>query len=391
MKVAVVKERRAFEHRVAASPDTVKRMVGMGLEVVVESGAGEGAWFGDAAFAEAGATIAADAATALANADIWLKVQRPLIGGEAGMDELALTKRGVALIGLLQPAQNAGEAEAYANAGIAAFAMELVPRITRAQAMDVLSSQANLAGYKAVVDAAAEFGRAFPMMMTAAGTIKAARLLVMGAGVAGLQAIATGRRLGAIVSATDVRAAAKEQVESLGATFITVDEAASRSAETAGGYAREMGEDYQRRQRERITEALKRTDIVICTALIPGRKAPVLLTSAMVAELVPGSVIVDLAVEAGGNVEGSRPEETVLTPNGVKIIGPANMPSRIAADASQLYARNLLSFLTLLVTDKELKIDTADEIIKATLLTENGAVVNPLFGLPAAADAAASN
>jgi NAD(P) transhydrogenase subunit alpha len=392
MKVAVVKERRAFEHRVAASPDTVKRMVGMGLEVVVESGAGEGAWFSDAAFAEAGASIAADEAMALSDADIVLKVQRPLIGGEGGIDELALLKRGAVLIGLLQPAQNPAEAEAYAGAGIAAFAMELVPRITRAQAMDVLSSQANLAGYKAVVDAAAEFGRAFPMMMTAAGTIKAARILVMGAGVAGLQAIATGRRLGAIVSATDVRAAAKEQVESLGATFITVDEAAARTAETAGGYAREMGEDYQQRQRERITAALKRTDIVICTALIPGRKAPVLLTSEMVAELAAGSVIVDLAVEAGGNVEGSRPEETVLTPNGVKIIGPANMPSRIAADASQLYARNLLSFLALLVDkDKGLKIDTADEIIKATLLTENGAVVNPLLGPPAAAEAAASN
>jgi NAD(P) transhydrogenase subunit alpha len=391
MKVAVVKERRAFEHRVAASPDTVKRMVGMGLQVVVEGGAGEGAWFSDAAFAEAGASIAADEATALADADIVLKVQRPLIGGEGGIDELALLRRGAVLIGLLQPAQNPADVEAYAGAGIAAFAMELAPRITRAQAMDVLSSQANLAGYKAVVDAAAEFGRAFPMMMTAAGTIKAARILVMGAGVAGLQAIATGRRLGAIVSATDVRAAAKEQVESLGATFITVDEAAARTAETAAGYAREMGEDYQQRQRDRITEALKRTDIVICTALIPGRKAPVLLTSAMVAELAAGSVIVDLAVEAGGNVEGSRPEETVLTPNGVKIIGPVNMPSRIAADASQLYARNLLSFLALLVKDEELKIDTADEIIKATLLTENGAVVNPLLGSPAAAEAAASN
>jgi NAD(P) transhydrogenase subunit alpha len=391
MKVAVVKERRAFEHRVAASPDTVKRMIGIGLQVVVESGAGEGAWFRDTAFAEAGASIAADEATALSDADIILKVQRPLTGGEGGIDELALFKRGAVLIGLLQPAQNPADAEAYAGAGIAAFAMELVPRITRAQAMDVLSSQANLAGYKAVVDAAAEFGRAFPMMMTAAGTIKAARILVMGAGVAGLQAIATGRRLGGIVSATDVRAAAKEQVESLGATFITVDEAAGRTAETAGGYAREMGEDYQRRQRERITEALKRTDIVICTALIPGRKAPLLLTSAMIAELAAGSVIVDLAVEAGGNVEGSRPEETVLTPNGVKIIGPANMPSRIAADASQLYARNLLSFLTLMVKDKELKIDTADEIIKATLLTENGTVVNPMLGSPVAAEAAASN
>jgi len=392
MKVAVVKERRAFERRVAASPDTVKRMVGMGLEVVVETGAGEGARFGDAAFAEAGASIATDEATALGDADIVLKVQRPLIGGETGIDELALLKRGAVLIGLLQPAQNPADAEAYAGAGVAAFAMELVPRITRAQAMDVLSSQANLAGYKAVVDAAAEFGRAFPMMMTAAGTIKAARLLVMGAGVAGLQAVATGRRLGAIVSATDVRAAAKEQVESLGATFISVDEAAARTAETAGGYAREMGEDYQQRQRDRITEALKRTDIVICTALVPGRRAPVLLTSAMVAELAAGSVIVDLAAEAGGNVEGSRPEEVVLTPNGVKIIAPTNMPSRIAADASQLYARNLLSFLSLLVDkDRGLKIDTSDEIIKATLLTENGAVVNPSLAPSETLAAAVSN
>jgi NAD(P) transhydrogenase subunit alpha len=328
----------------------------------------------------------------LGDADIVLKVQRPLIDGEAGIDELKHLKRGSVLIGLLQPAQNPADVEAYARAGISAFAMELLPRITRAQSMDVLSSQANLAGYKAVLDAAAEFGRAFPMMMTAAGTIKAARVLVMGAGVAGLQAIATARRLGAIVSATDVRAAAKEQVESLGATFITVDEAAARSAETAGGYAREMGEDYQRRQREKIAETLKRTDIVICTALVPGRRAPVLLTEAMVAELVPGSVIVDLAVEAGGNVEGSRADEIVTTPNGVKIIGHINMPSRIAADASQLYARNLLSFLTLLVDkDNKIKIDTADEIIKTTLLTENGAVVNPALLTSATADAAAPN
>jgi len=390
MKVAVVRERRAYERRVAASPDTVRRIVGMGLDVAVESGAGDGAGFGDAGFAGAGATIAADLASALSDSDVALKVQRPLIGGDAGVDELAYLKRGAALIGLLQPVQNPADIEAYARAGIAAFAMELVPRITRAQAMDVLSSQANLAGYKAAVEAAAEFGRAFPMMMTAAGTIKAARALVMGAGVAGLQAIATARRLGAIVSATDVRAAAKEQVESLGATFITVDEAAAQTAETAGGYAREMGEEYQRRQREKIIEVLKRTDIVICTALIPGRKAPVLLTDAMIAELAPGSVIVDLAIEAGGNVEGSRPEEIVTTPNGVKIIGHTNMPSRIAADASQLYARNLLSFLTLLVDkDRQLKIDTTDEIIKATLLTENGAIVNPEFAPSVAADPAA--
>jgi H+-translocating NAD(P) transhydrogenase subunit alpha len=392
MKIAVIKERRAHERRVAASPDTVKRMVGMGLEVLTESGAGVGACFTDAAFAAAGAAVIADPAIVLADADILLKVQRPLIDGEAALDELKYLKHGSVLIGLLQPAQYPGDVDAYARAGISAFAMELLPRITRAQAMDVLSSQANLAGYKAVLDAAAEFGRAFPMMMTAAGTIKAARVLVMGAGVAGLQAIATARRLGAIVSATDVRAAAKEQVESLGATFISVDEAAARSAETAEGYAREMGEDYQRRQRERITEVLKRTDVVICTALIPGRKAPVLLTDAMISELAPGSVIIDLAVEAGGNVESSRPNEVVTTPNGVKIIGHVNMPSRIAADASQLYARNLLSFLALLIDkDHNLKIDPADEIIKATLLTENGVVVNPTLMPSITADAAAPN
>jgi NAD(P) transhydrogenase subunit alpha len=390
MKVAVVKERRAFERRVAASPDTVKRMVAMGLEVVAETGAGADASFTDAAFAAAGATIALDAATALGAADIVLKVQRPL-AGEDGVDELKLIRRGAALIGLLQPLEHPAEIEAYAEAGINAFAVELVPRITRAQAMDALSSQANLAGYKATIDAADAFGRAFPMMMTAAGTIKAARVLVMGAGVAGLQAIATARRLGAIVSATDVRAAAKEQVESLGASFITVDEAASRAAETAQGYAREMGEDYQRRQREKIAEALRRTDVVICTALVPSRRAPVLLTEAMVAEMAAGSVVVDLAVEAGGNVEGSRPGEIVTTPNGVTIIGHVNVPSRIAADASQLYARNLLAFLGLLI-DKEgrLKIDADDEIVKATLLTENGAVINPALARPAEAAAPAA-
>ena len=391
MKVAIVKERRAHERRVAASPDTVRRMVGMGLEVAVETTAGEGAHLSDSAFAAAGAAIAADAETAFADADIILKVQRPLLEGEAGIDELRPIKRGAVLIGLLQSALNPADIEAYARTGITAFAMELVPRITRAQAMDVLSSQANLAGYKAVIEAAVEFGRAFPMMMTAAGTIRAARVLVMGAGVAGLQAIATARRLGAIVSASDVRAAAKEQVESLGATFITIDEAAARTAETAGGYAREMGEDYQRRQRDRITEALKRTDVVICTALIPGRPAPVLLTSAMVAGMAAGSVIVDLAIEAGGNVEGSRPGEIITTPNGVKIIGHLNMPSRIAVDASQLYARNLLAFLTLLVDqDKQLKIDTADEIIQATLLTHNGEIVNPSLVSPNAAETAAA-
>jgi len=378
MKVAIIKERRANERRVAASPDSVKHMVGMGLQPVVESGAGAEAYLPDDAYSAAGALIVGDAAATLSDADIVLKVARPLLGGADGIDELGLMKRGAVLIGLLQPLRHPADTKAYAEAGIAAFAMELMPRITRAQTMDVLSSQANLAGYRAVLDAAAEFGRALPMMMTAAGTIKAARVLVMGAGVAGLQAIATARRLGAIVSATDVRAAAKEQVESLGATFITVDEEAMRAAETEGGYAREMGEDFQRRQREKITEALRRTDIVICTALIPGRRAPILLTEAMVAAMAPGSVIVDLAVESGGNVEGNRPGEIVTTANGVRIIGHMNMASRVAVDASQLYARNLLAFLALIV-DKEgqLRIDTADEIVKAALLTLDGAIVNP--------------
>jgi len=384
MKVAIVKERRAHERRVAATPDTVKQMIALGLGVSVETGAGAEAGFLDAAYEAAGAGIAADEAAALGDADLVLKVQRPVDG------EIGKLKRGAVLIGLLAPTQNKADVDAYAQAGVNAFALELVPRITRAQTMDVLSSQANLAGYKSVIDAAGEFGRAFPMMMTAAGTIKAARVLIMGAGVAGLQAIATARRLGAIVSATDVRAAAKEQVESLGATFITVDQEAAKSAETAGGYAREMGEDYQRRQREKVTEALKRTDIVICTALIPGRKAPILLTADMVAAMAPGSVVVDLAVEAGGNVEGSQAGSTVTTANGVRIVGHQNMPSRIAVDASMLYARNVMAFLHLLFDqEKQFRVDRSDEIIKATLLTMDGAIVNPAL-LPAAVPAAAS-
>jgi proton-translocating NAD(P)+ transhydrogenase subunit alpha len=378
MKISVAKERRADERRVAASPDTVKRLVGMGQEIVVESGAGAGCSFGDAAYEAAGARIAADAAAALGAGDIVLKVQRPLRAGEGALDELALMKRGAVLIGLLQPLQRRDDVEAYAKAGIAAFAMELVPRISRAQSMDVLSSQANLAGYKAVLDAAGEFGRAMPMMMTAAGTIAPARVLVMGTGVAGLQAIATARRLGGVVSATDVRLAAKEQVESLGATFLVVDLEAMKAMETAGGYAKEMGEDFARRQREHVTEALKKTDIVICTALIPGRKAPVLITREMVAVMRPGSVIVDLAVEQGGNVEGSELGKTVTSKNSVAIIGHANVPSRIAVDASQLYARNLLAFMGLLIDkDKSLKIDVADEIVRATLLTRDGKIVHP--------------
>ncbi len=378
MKISVVTERRAHEKRVAASPDTVKRLAGQGHEVLVEAGAGAGSAYTDAAYQSAGGKIV-DRAAAYGGADILLKVQRPLGNGEGGgLDEMALLRRGSVLVGLLSPLQQKDQVAAYAKAGVTAFAMELVPRITRAQTMDVLSSQANLAGYKAVLEAAAAFGRAFPMMMTAAGTIAPARALVMGAGVAGLQAIATARRLGAIVSATDVRLAAKEQVESLGATFLVVDLEAMKQMETASGYAKEASEDFQRRQREHVAEALKKTDIVITTALIPGRKAPVLITQDMVANMRPGSVIVDLAVEQGGNVEGAEYGKTVATANGVTILGPANLPSDIAVDASQLYARNVLAFLALIVDkEKNLHIDTNDEIVKATLLTRDGAVVHP--------------
>jgi H+-translocating NAD(P) transhydrogenase subunit alpha len=372
MRIAIPKERRPQERRVAASPDTAKRLVGMGHEVMVETGAGAGAAFPDAAYAAAGAAIAGSEAEALGLADIVLKVQRP------EPQEIGAMKRGAVLIGMLSPLQYPDDVKAYAAAGLTAFAMELVPRITRAQAMDVLSSQANLAGYRAVLEASVAFGRAFPMMMTAAGTIAPARVLVMGAGVAGLQAIATARRLGAVVSATDVRLAAKEQVESLGASFLVVDLEAMRQMETAGGYAREMGEDFAKRQREHLTEALKKIDIVICTALIPGRKAPILITKEMIGVMRPGSVIVDLAVEQGGNAEGSEAGRDVVTANSVTILGQLNVPSHIAVDASQLYARNLLAFLALVIDkDKSLKIDTADEIVKASLLTRDGAVVHP--------------
>ncbi len=376
MKIAIPKERRADEARVAASPDTVKKYVGMGFEVVVESGAGEGASLADASFVEAGATIAADAAAALKDADIVLKVARPLTAAE-GCDELALMKSGAILISHLAALQSQEQVAAYAKAGVTAFAMELLPRISRAQNMDILSSQSNLAGYKAVLDAAAEYGRAFPMMMTAAGTVPPARVLVLGAGVAGLQAIATAKRLGAVVYAFDVRPAVKEQVESLGGKFVEV-EAPAENAETSGGYAKEMGEDYKRRQAEKIAEVLKKTDIAISTALIPGKPAPVLITEEMVKGMRKGSVIVDLAVEAGGNCPLSEFGK-VVEKHGVKLVGHANVPSRLAADASLLFAKNLLNFLTLSY-DKEakgLKINWDDEIIKGTALTRDGQVIHP--------------
>ncbi|MEI8394945.1 MAG: Re/Si-specific NAD(P)(+) transhydrogenase subunit alpha [Rhodospirillaceae bacterium] len=381
MKVAIPAERRPNERRVAVSPETVKKIKGLGLEVVVESGAGAGASIPDRLYAEAGAEIVADPAALLGAADIVLKVQRPLTAGEGAIDELALLKPGALLIAILSPYAAPESVEAYAKAGITAFAMEFMPRITRAQSMDVLSSQSNLAGYRAVLDAAGEFGRAFPMMMTAAGTIPPARCLVMGVGVAGLQAIATARRLGAVVSATDVRPAVKEQVQSLGAAFVAVEDEEFKQAETKGGYAKEMSAEYKEKQAALIAETIKKQDLVITTALIPGRKAPILVSAAMVASMKPGSVIVDLAVEQGGNVEGARPGEVVTTENGVKIIGHLNVPSRIAVDASALYARNLLNLLQLLIDKKtgQTAIDWNDEIVKGIALTRDGRVIHPAF------------
>jgi H+-translocating NAD(P) transhydrogenase subunit alpha len=384
MKLAIPKERRANEARVAASPDTVKRLKGLGLEILVEAGAGAGASIPDQAFADAGARIVPDQAAALGDADIVLKVARPLSASEGGPDEIGAMKRGAILIGMLDPYRNREQVQAYAAQGLSAFAMELVPRITRAQSMDVLSSQANLAGYKAVLDASSAFGRAFPMMMTAAGTVAPAKVFVMGAGVAGLQAIATARRLGAVVSATDVRPVAKEQVESLGASFVMVESEETKQAETAGGYAKEMSEDYKRKQAALVAEHIRKQDVVICTALIPGRPAPRLVSADMVKSMKPGSVIVDLAVETGGNCELSELDK-VVEKHGVRIVGWGNVPARIAVDASALYAKNLLNFLGLIVgKDGALKLDPEDEIIKGSLLTRDGRIVHPAFAATAA-------
>jgi NAD(P) transhydrogenase subunit alpha len=370
MIIAIPKERRPGEARVAASPDTVKKFKALGFDVAIEAGAGVGASMTDDAYRAAGAAIAADAAAALKDADIVLKVQRPEVA------EVALMKPGALLLALMAPHAERAVVEACAQRQVTAFALELLPRITRAQTMDVLSSQANLAGYRAVIDGAAQFTRAFPMMMTAAGTVPPAKVFVMGAGVAGLQAIATARRLGAVVSATDVRRAAAEQVQSLGAKFVMVE--LKEDMQTAGGYAKELTAEDQARQAELVAGHIKNQDLVITTALIPGRPAPKLVSRAMVESMKPGAVIVDLAVEAGGNCELARKDEVVMH-NGVAIVGYSNLPSRIAVDASALYARNLLNFVTPLV-DKEtkgLKIDWDDEIIKATALTRDGQIIHP--------------
>jgi proton-translocating NAD(P)+ transhydrogenase subunit alpha len=371
MKVAVVAESDPGEPRVAATPETVKKMIALGAEVAVEPGAGNKSGILDRDYEAAGASVSADA---LNGADIVLQVRRP------EPPELSRLKKGAIVIAIMDPYGHEGALRAMADAGIVAFAMELLPRITRAQVMDVLSSQANLAGYRAVIDGAGEFGRALPMMMTAAGTVPAAKVFVMGAGVAGLQAIATARRLGAIVTATDVRPAAKEQVESLGAKFVAVEDEEFKAAETAGGYAKEMSKDYQAKQAALVADHIKKQDIVITTALIPGRPAPRLVTKEMVASMRPGSVVVDLAVERGGNVEGASADR-VAEVAGVKIVGYRNVPGRLAATASSLYAKNLFAFLEILIDKKnnQLAVNWDDDIVKATALTRDGAIVNPNF------------
>ena len=374
MKVAVPAELDPAEPRVAATPETVRKIRGLGAEVAVETGAGVKSGVPDGDYAAAGATVAPSAAEAVKDADVVLKVRRP------GAAELSGYKHGALVIAIMDPFGREDEIGAMAQAGVTAFAMELMPRITRAQSMDVLSSQANLAGYRAVIDGAAEYGRALPMMMTAAGTVPATRVFIMGAGVAGLQAIATARRLGAVVTATDVRPAAKEQVESLGAKFIAVMDEEFKQAETAAGYAKEMSKEYQAKQAALVADHIKKQDIVITTALIPGRPAPRLISRDMVASMRPGSVIVDLAVERGGNCEVARADE-VVDMGGVKVVGYANMPGRLAASSSSLYAKNLYAFLEILVdkSAKALAVKWDDEIVKATALTRDGAVIHPNF------------
>jgi NAD(P) transhydrogenase subunit alpha len=383
MKIGIPKERQPHERRVAASPDTVKRFIGQKAEVLIEKGAGDGAWIGDEAFAKAGARIVEDGTALWREADVVLKVQRPLAAGEGQIDEMALLRRDLVLVGMLEPYAQREQVEAYAKAGISAFAMELLPRTTRAQSMDVLSSQANLAGYRAVIDGLYEYNRVMPMMMTAAGTVPPSKVFILGAGVAGLQAIATARRLGAVVSATDVRPASKEEVESLGAKFIGVTIA---EAATSGGYARELTEDEKKQQAEMVRETLKAQDLVITTALIPGRKAPVLVTKSMVESMKPGSVIVDLAVENGGNCELSKPGK-VVEHEGIKIVGHANVPSRLAPAASSLYARNMFNFVQLLIDKdtRQLAIDLDDDLVKGALITKDGEVVHPALAKSQAA------
>ena len=377
MKIAIVKERRPHETRVAATPETVKKLKALGAEITMEAGAGTVAAYTDQAYSEAGATIVPDAASAIAAGDIVFKIQRPMTA-EEGLDELGLLRQGQTLMSPLGALTNRELVQALASRGVTSFALELIPRITRAQSMDILSSQANLAGYKAVLLAANNYGRIFPQMMTPGGTLAPSRSFIMGVGVAGLQAIATARRLGSIVTATDVRPATKEQVQSLGAKFVAVEDEEFKAAETAGGYAKQMSPEYQARQAALVADHIKLQDIVITTALIPGRKAPVLVSEEMVKSMKPGSVIVDMAVEQGGNCPLSEFGK-VVEKYGVKIVGPANLPGELATDASALFSRNLLNFITPMV-DKETKaltINLEDEVVKGTLVTRDGQIVHP--------------
>jgi NAD(P) transhydrogenase subunit alpha len=375
MKITIPKESLANETRVAASPDVIKKLIGLGFQVTVETGAGHHASFTDDSFAEAGATIETDTASAINSADIVLKI----LGPDA--TELKFYRKGIILIASLGALSDPEKMKKYANAGLTSFAMDLMPRITRAQSMDILSSQSNLAGYKSVLDATTELGRALPMMMTAAGTIAPAKVFIMGVGVAGLQAIATAKRLGAVVTATDVRPATREQVESLGGKFLEVDPEMEKDAQTEGGYAKQMPPEYFEKQKEVVAEHITKQDIVITTALIPGRPAPVLVTENMVASMKPGAVIVDLAVEAGGNCPLSKLDQIVTTRNGVKILGFGNVAGRLAEDASQLFSKNLLNFITPLVNQesKELEINWEDEIVLGTLVTRDGQIVHPML------------
>ncbi len=378
MRLAVLKERHAFETRVAATVDTVKKLVALGLTVAVETGAGLQSAVSDAEYRAAGAEIAADPAAALAGAGVVFAVQAPEPA------ERALIPRGALLVCIAGAYADPDLLPSLAQAGIDCIAMEMLPRITRAQSMDVLSSQANLAGYRSVIEAAGAFQRSFPMMMTAAGTVPPARLFVIGAGVAGLQAIATARRLGAIVSATDVRPAAKEEIKSLGAVFVGVED--EETAGQTGAYAREMSDAFRRKQAELMATTIAKNDLVICTALVMGRRAPIIVTQAMVDSMRPGSVIIDLASDAGGNCEATKPGESIVTPNGVRILGWNNWPGRIPVASSALYARNLLTFLTTF-WDKDAKapkLPEGDDIVKGVMLTRGGAVVHPNF-LPAQA------
>ncbi len=368
--IAVTRERRDGEPRCAVTPETVKKLLALGATVTVEAGTGLGSAIPDDDYVQAGAVVTKDTRTAVERADVVLKVRGPTA------QEISGLKPGAVVLAMLDAHREKDTVAALAGADVTAFAMEFVPRITRAQVMDVLSSQANLAGYRAVIEAAYAYGKGFPMMMTAAGTVAAAKVFVMGVGVAGLQAIATARRLGAVVTATDVRPATKEQVESLGARFLAVEDEEFRNAQTAGGYAKPMSAEYQAKQALLTGEHIKKQDIVITTALIPGRVAPRLISAEQVATMKRGSVIVDLAVESGGNVEGARPGEVVTTANGIQIVGHTNLPGRIAADASALYARNLVAFIGLLVKDGTLALDLEDEILKASVVTHGGAIVH---------------